>query len=205
MAKLYFKYGTMDASKSADLLMTVHKYLQQNKNIICLCSDLNTRSDVNYIESRALSYKYECSTFKESANIYDLIKAEIDNKAKKVNCILIDEAQFLKKEQVFQLTQIVDILNIPVLCYGLKNSYIKGQLFEGSNALLYFADSIQEIKSVCHFCDSKATMNLRIKNNIPINYEEIGDTIVIGDVNQSEDYFITTCRKHYFNPEMKNI
>ena len=196
MAKLYFKYGTMDASKSADLLMTAHKYENQGKNIVCLRPSIDTRSANGFIESRALTYKHKCFCFDTDKNLYDFIKNENN---KKINCILIDEAQFLTKNQVIQLTEIVDFLKIPVICYGLKNSYIKGELFEGSKALLYFSDSIQEIKSVCHFCDSKATMNLRIKDGKPI-LESTGNAVVIGDTTESEDYFISTCRKHYFKP-----
>lgn len=199
MAKLYFKYGTMDASKSADLLMAVHKYENQDKNIICLKSSLDTRDTSGYIESRALAYKYKCFCFDKNINLFDFIEKKC---TKKINCILIDEAQFLTKQQVIQLTQVVDKLKIPVLCYGLKNSYIEGQLLEGSSALLYFADSIQEIKSVCHFCDKKATMNLRVKNGKPIYNSETGNTIVIGDTIESEDYFISTCRYHYNNPDL---
>ncbi len=200
MAKLYFKYGTMDASKSADLLMTAHKYEQQGKNIICMCSSLNTRDEKKYITSRALAYKHTCFNFSYETNLYEFMQEK--TKKEKFDCILIDEAQFLTKEQVFQLTKIVDFLNIPVLCYGLKNSYINGQLFEGSSSLLYYADSIQEIKSVCQFCNSKATMNLRILNGKPIINSETGNTVIIGDILESEDYFISTCRKHYFNPEL---
>lgn len=198
MAKLYFKYGTMNASKSADLLMTAHKYEQQQKNIICLRSGLDNRTQEGFIESRALAYKHKCFCFDTKMDLYKFIEIKILDK--KINCILIDEAQFLTKKQVLQLTQIVDIFSIPIICYGLKNSYIMGVLFEGSGALLYFADSIQEIKSVCNFCDAKATMNLRIKNGEPILQADSSETIVIGDVEDGDDYFITTCRKHYFHP-----
>ncbi len=192
MAKLYFKYGTMDASKSADLLMTAHKYENQDKNIICLRSNLDTRTEDGYIESRALTYKHKCFCFDNKTNLYKFIEEKSDQK---INCILIDEAQFLTKQQVIELTEIVDFLKIPVICYGLKNSYIKGELFEGSKALLYFADSIQEIKSVCHFCDKKATMNLRIKNGKPVLTSETGNTVVIGDIEEGEDYFISLLNK----------
>lgn len=200
MAKLYFKYGTMNASKSADLLMTAHKYEQQGKKIICMSSSLNTRNEKNYITSRALDYKHKCFNFDLKTDLYEFMINKTKND--EFNCILIDEAQFLTKEQVFQLTKVVDFLKIPVLCYGLKNSYIKGQLFEGSNALLYYADSIQEIKSVCQFCNSKATMNLRILNGKPVRNSDAGNTVVIGDVDESDDYFISTCRKHYFNESL---
>ncbi len=200
MAKLYFKYGTMDASKSADLLMTAHKYEQQGKKIICMRSNLDLRNDENYIQSRALAYKHQCFCFSQNDNLYEFLKQKISEVM--YNCILIDEAQFLSREQVFQLTQIVDFFKIPVLCYGLKNSYIKGKLFEGASALLYYADSIQEIKSVCTFCNSKAIMNLRVKNNKPIMEDSEGNMIVIGDIFEDKDYFISTCRKHYFNPPL---
>lgn len=198
MAKLYFKYGTMDASKSADLLMTAHKYENQGKNILCLRSKLDTRTEEGYIESRALSYKHKCICFDDDTNLYEIID---DKKNEGLDCVLIDEAQFMTKQQVIQLTEVVDFLKIPVICYGLKNSYIKGELFEGSKALLYFADSIQEIKSVCHFCNKKSTMNLRIKNGKPV-FQSTGNAIVIGDTKEGEDYYISTCRKHYFNPRV---
>lgn len=203
MSKLYFKYGTMDASKSADLLMTVHKYEQQGKNIICMRSNLDTRTTENFIESRALTYRHSCYCFDIKTCLYEFIEKKLKEE-QKIDCILIDEAQFLTKEQVIELTKVVDFLDIPVICYGLKNSYIKGELFEGSKALLYFSDSIQEIKSVCHFCNKKATMNLRVKNGSPIRSSDTGNTVVIGDTTEGEDYFISTCRRHYFNPPIQN-
>lgn len=199
MAKLYFKHGTMDASKSADLLMTAHKYEQQGKKIICLRPSMDTRTENGFIESRALADKHEALCVDENFDIYNYIN-NINNNSKKLNCILIDEAQFLSKIQIEQLVKIVDTLNIPIICYGLKNSYIRGQLFEGSSALLYYADSIQEIKSVCHFCDNKATMHLRVENGEPIRSSETNTAVIIGDTIVSKSYYISTCRKHYFNP-----
>lgn len=199
MAKLYFKYGTMDASKSADLLMTAHKYEQQGKNIVCLRPNIDTRTENGFIESRALADKYACLCFSAEFDIYEHIN-EKAKEMKQINCILIDEAQFLTKEQVINLVDIVDNLHIPVICYGLKNSYIKGQLFEGTSSLLYFADSIQEIKSICHFCDSKATMHLRVENGKPVRASETNETIIVGDTLVANEYYISTCRKHYFNP-----
>ncbi len=208
MAKLYFKHGTMDASKSADLLMTAHKYEQQGKKIICLRPSIDTRTEKGFIKSRALVDKHPALCIDENFNIFsyiqdyiqDYTQDYIQDSKKSLNCILIDEAQFLSKSQIEQLVQIVDFLNIPIICYGLKNSYISGQLFEGSSALLYYADSIQEIKSVCHFCDSKATMHLRIENGSPVRSSITNNAVIIGDTQVSKSYYISTCRKHYFNP-----
>lgn len=198
MAKLYFKYGTMDASKSAELLMTAYKYEQQGKQILCLRPDLDTRTKNNYIESRALMDKRNALCISKEFNIYNKVFDLLKNSSKKLNCILIDESQFLTRIQVEQLIKIVDNLGISIICYGLKNSYVSGQLFEGSEALLYYADSIQEIKSICHFCDKKATMNLRIENGIPVRSSENNDIIKVGDVAIKDSYYIPTCRKHYF-------
>lgn len=200
MAKLYFKHGTMDASKSADLLMTAHKYEQQGKKIICLRPSLDTRTEKGFIKSRALLDRHPALCIDESFDIFSYIESYIKNLNQNLNCILIDEAQFLSKLQIEQLVHIVDFLDVPIICYGLKNSYISGQLFEGSSALLYYADSIQEIKSVCHFCDSKATMHLRIENNLPTRSSNTNTAIIIGDTKVSNSYYISTCRKHYFNP-----
>ncbi|MFI3231511.1 MAG: thymidine kinase, partial [bacterium] len=192
MAKLYFKHGTMDASKSADLLMTAHKYEQQGKKIICLRPSLDTRTEKGFIKSRALLDRHPALCIDESFDIFSYIESYIKNLNQNLNCILIDEAQFLSKLQIEQLVHIVDFLDVPIICYGLKNSYISGQLFEGSSALLYYADSIQEIKSVCHFCDSKATMHLRIENNLPTRSSNTNTAIIIGDTKVSESYYIST-------------
>jgi thymidine kinase len=112
--------------------------------------------------------------------------------------IIIDESQFLTKEQVKQLAYICDNFNIPIICHGLKNSYLDGELFEGSAALLYYADKIEETKNICK-CGRKATMNLRILNGKPI-YD--GNIINCGDTKPTDDYYIPVCRKHYFEPQI---
>ena len=109
--------------------------------------------------------------------------------------VLIDEAQFLKKEHVLQLIKIVDELNIPVMAFGLKNDF-RNELFEGSKYLLIYADKIEEMKTICWFCPHKATMNLRIHNGKPV-YE--GEQVQIGG---NESYY-PVCRKHYFHPQLK--
>lgn len=194
MAKLYFKYGTLNASKSANLLMTAYNYEQQGKKIALLKPSLDTREKGEFITSRATLEKKKCTLINQDENIFEIIK----NIDEKLDCILIDEAQFLTKKQVKQLLQITDELNINVICFGLKNTYIDGVIFEGSQALLYYADDFTELKSVCSFCNKKATMNLRIKEGKPF-YENEG-IIAIGDINPDKNYYLSVCRKHYFNP-----
>lgn len=138
--------------------------------------------------------KKECILVSREDNIFEIIK----NMKQSIDCVLIDEAQFLTKIQVKQLLLITDELKINVICFGLKNTYIDGVIFEGSQALLYYADDFTELKSVCSFCNKKATMNLRVKHNKPLYFDE--SEIAIGDVNIGEDYYISVCRKHYFSP-----
>ena len=103
-------------------------------------------------------------------------------------------------KHVKQLVKIADELDVPVMCYGLKNSYKDGVLFEGSKALLYYADKLEEIKTGCQFCNRKAIMNLRVVNGKPVYSGET--EIVIGDTKEGEDYYIQTCREHYYNPKI---
>lgn len=160
MPKLYFKYGAMGSSKSAQLLMTKFNYEQKNFNVLLLKPEVDNRDDngtKRMITSR-IGLKSECIAFGENMNLYEFYKKK--NQDKKIDVVIIDEAQFCKKEQIDQCQLICD--DIPVLCYGLKTNF-KGYLFEGSKRLLEIADSISEIKSVCK-CGFKATMNAKIVN-----------------------------------------
>ena len=202
MAKLYFRYSTMNSGKTANLLMVAHNYEEQNKQVLIFKPTLDTRSATGQIESR-IGLKHQCIDITNKDNIfYHIVKWNNKNKHKKLYCILIDEAQFLTTEQVIELTNIVDELNIPVICYGLKNSFINGELFEGSKALLYYADKLEELKTVCIWCNKKATMNLHIIDNKAI-YS--GDIVHCGDTKISNDYYIPVCRKHYFYPELDKL
>lgn len=195
MAKLYFRHGAMDSSKSANLLMAAYNYKKQGKTALILKPSIDSRSQKGFVESR-IGVREECIDFAPDENILEVVKDELSKK--RPDCILVDECQFLTKEQVLQLVQIVDNMDIPVLCYGLKNSFIPGKLFEGSEALLYYAESIEEIKTVCTFCDKKATMNLRVVGGKPV-YD--GKEITVGDTdNNCEEYYIPVCRKHYISP-----
>lgn len=197
MAQLFFRYGAMNSGKSLQLLAVAHNYEEQGKNVLIFKPTIDTRSSKGKIESR-VGISHEAIEINEESDLFQIVYRLTWN----VNyeCILVDEAQFLTKSQVKDLADIVDLLGIPVIAYGLKNSYVNGELFEGSQALLYYADKIEEIKTVCTFCNKKAIMNLRIVNGKPI-YK--GENIHVGDVKNGEDYYIPVCRKHYFEPEIK--
>ena len=185
----------MNSGKTANLLMVAHNYLAQEKDVIILKPAKDTRwGEDSEVKSRAISGAFSAILIGEA----DDITAVIESQAKKLHAILVEEAQFLSKEQVRQLAIIADEHDIPVLCYGLRCSFMDGVLFEGSAALMYWADSIEEVKTVCEYCRSKATKNLLRINGVP-QYK--GDTdVVMGDVDGSGLVFTPVCRKHYLNP-----
>ncbi|HJE27357.1 thymidine kinase [Limosilactobacillus pontis] len=187
MAQLFFKYGAMNSGKSIDILKVAHNYEEQGKPVVLMTSGVDNRSGQGVIASR-IGLKRQVTPVMDDTNIYEYVKG-VDHP---VYCVLIDEAQFLKKYHVLQLIKIVDELNIPVMTFGLKNDF-KNELFEGSKYLLIYADKIEEMKTICWFCPHKATMNLRIHDGKPV-YE--GEQVQIGG---NESYY-PVCRKHYFHP-----
>ena len=196
MAKLYFRYGAMNSGKTANLLMVAHNYINQNKNIIILKPDKDTRWGMeSEVMSRAIVGTLPATLVSDDQDLEELIKDRLDKED--LSAILVEEAQFLTKEQVKQLTVVVDTLNIPVLCYGLRCSYIDGALFEGSAALMYWADTIEEIKNVCQYCNRKATKNLLRIDGVP---QYSGSFVVMGDVVGSQLVFTPVCRIHYLDP-----
>ena len=190
MAQLFFKYGAMNSGKSIDILKVAHNYEEQWKPVVLMTSGVDDRSGRGIIASR-IGLERKVKPIMDDTNIYDYVN-KMD---RKIYCVLIDEAQFLKKEHVLQLIKIVDELNIPVMAFGLKNDF-RNELFEGSKYLLIYADKIEEMKTICWFCPHKATMNLRIHNGKPV-YE--GEQVQIGG---NESYY-PVCRKHYFHPQLK--
>lgn len=186
MAKLYFRYSTMGAGKSLDLLKTAHNYEERNKKVFLLTSSLDNRFGERKITSR-LGVSRSASTFTNFTNITRLVNqllVENDTPA----CVLIDEAQFLTKEQVWQLTDIVDYLDINVITYGLRSDYL-GEPFEGSTYLMTLADKIEELKTICEFGD-KASMNMRLLNGEPVFK---GEQIQIG----GNESYLPVCRKYF--------
>tara|TARA_B100000686_G_scaffold299141_1_gene332741 strand:+ start:325 stop:903 length:579 start_codon:yes stop_codon:yes gene_type:complete len=191
MAKLYFNYSSMNAGKSTMLLQANHNYQERGMNTIIYTSSVDDRYGKKEIVSR-IGLKAESNIFSSDTNIYEEVISF--NKDTGVDCVLIDEAQFLSKDQVAQLGQIVDDLDIPVLTFGIRTDF-KGNLFEGSEYLLAWADNLKEIKTVCH-CGRKATMVLRLDENG--NVLETGDQIEIG----GNEKYVSICRKHFYE---KNI
>jgi len=197
MAKLYFRYGAMNSGKTANLLMVAHNYLAQDKDIIIIKPAKDTRwGEDSEVKSRAIAGAFSAVLVDDSADM----RTVVENHTGKIHAILVEEAQFLSKNQVRQLAIIADEQDIPVLCYGLRCSFMDGELFEGSAALMYWADSIEEVKTVCEYCRSKATKNLLRINGIP---QYTGETdVVMGDVGGKDKALVFTpvCRKHYLNP-----
>jgi thymidine kinase len=182
MAKLFFRYSTMNAGKSIDLLKCNYNYIENNKKTLCFTSAKDDRYGKGKITSR-IGISIDAILIYDDTNIYDVVKNEND-----ISCVFIDEVQFLKKEHIFQLSDIVDELNIPVICYGLRSSYIL-ELFEGSKYLMTIADQIEEIKTICFNCvKKKATINARIINDKVITE---GEQIIIG----GNESYVPLCRK----------
>jgi len=195
VAKLYFRYGAMNSGKTANLLMVAHNYLAQDKDVIIIKPAKDTRwGEDCEVKSRAITGAFTAIIVDDKSDMTSIV----DRQQKKIYAILVEEAQFLTKDQVRQLAIIADDHDIPVLCYGLRCSFMDGELFEGSAALMYWADSIEEVKTVCEYCRSKATKNLLRINGVP---QYRGDTdVVMGDVDGTDLVFTPVCRKHYLNP-----
>ena len=187
MAKLYFNYSSMNAGKSTMLLQANHNYSERGMNAQLYTSSLDNRFGNDEITSR-IGLKKKSNIFTKDTNIFEEIA--LKHKALFVDCLLIDEAQFLTKKQVEQLGKIVDKLEIPVLAFGIRTDF-QGNLFEGSKFLLAWADNLKEIKTICH-CGRKATMVLRINDQGKVI--EDGAQIEIG----GEDKYVSVCRKHFF-------
>ena len=191
MAKLYFNYSSMNAGKSTMLLQANHNYIERGMNPRIYTSNLDNRFGKGEIVSR-IGLKTKSNIFSSKTDIYkDVLNV---HKNSIVDCVLIDEAQFLTQNQVIQLGKVVDELDIPVLAFGIRTDF-QGNLFEGSKYLLAWADNLKEIKTVCH-CGRKATMVLRL--NAKGEVVSDGTQIEIG----GEEKYVSVCRKHFIK---KNI
>ncbi|MDO4853583.1 MAG: thymidine kinase [Clostridia bacterium] len=180
MAKLYFRYGAMGSSKTANALMVHYNYWERGKNALLLKPAIDVRDGKNRIWSRC-GLEAEC----ELVQNLDLEKV----KNGEYDCLIVDEAQFLTKEEVEQFCKIVDEYDVPVICYGLKTDF-QGNFFEGSHWLLARADTIEEVKTIC-WCGRKATCNARLDGKGGITKE--GEQVVLG----ANDKYIGLCRKHW--------
>lgn len=178
MAKLYFRYGTVGSAKTLNLLAVAHNYRAQGKDVILIRPELDKRFGKDSIKSRAgLEMSADLLITPET----DLLLMNFEG----INCILVDEAQFLTVNNIEQLRKIAHEKAIPVICYGLRTDF-QTLLFEGSKRLLELADSIEEIKSTCYKCNKKSTFNLRHVNGVAVDE---GPTILLG----AEEAYYPTC------------
>lgn len=185
MAKLFFRYGAMSCGKSIDLLKVKHNYNEYGDEVLCLTSAKDDRYGKGKITSR-IGIQTDAISIYDETNIFDLIYTY----EKKISCILVDESQFLTKEHIFQLSDIVDELDIPVICYGLRSDFSL-EPFEGSKYLMGIADNVEEIKTICSKCKSKkAIINARVTDDKILT---VGDQVQIG----GNETYKTLCRKCY--------
>ena len=194
MAKLYFYYSAMNAGKTTTLVQSAYNYRERGMNTLVLKPEIDERYRSSIVRSR-IGLETDAKTIGAKDNLFLLI--EKTNRKNPLSCVLLDEAQFLTKSQVYSLGEIVDKLEIPVLAYGLRSDF-RGELFEGSLHLLAWADELVEIKTICH-CGKKAGMVLRLnENGEPVN---IGDQVKIG----GNDIYVSVCRKHFKKQLAGNI
>ncbi len=186
MAKLYFYYSSMNAGKSTTLLQAAYNYQERGMNPLLLTPRLNTRDGAGRISSR-IGLHADAVTFDQTDSLFEIAAgyhAELS-----IACVFVDEAQFLSRRQVFELGEIADRIGVPVLAYGLRTDF-QGNLFEGSQYLLAWADVLSEIKTVCH-CGRKATMVLRVDSEgKPLRS---GDQIKVG----GNESYVSVCRQHF--------
>ncbi|WP_128893218.1 thymidine kinase [Erythrobacter sp. HKB08] len=186
MAKLYFYYASMNAGKSTTLLQADFNYRERGMSTMLWTAALDDRSEGKPIASR-IGLEADAHRFERDTDLWSRVMAS--HKAEPVNCVLIDEAQFLTKDQVWQCARLADEEGIPVLCYGLRTDF-QGELFPGSAALLGIADSLTELKAICH-CGRKSSMNLRV--------DASGAAVKQGAQTEigGNDRYVALCRKHF--------
>ena len=177
MAKLYFRYGAMGSSKTANAIMVQYNYQERGQKALMLKPRIDTRDGERIVGSRA-GLRAPCNYVEE------LDQIDISE----YHCIIVDEAQFLSKAQVRRLVSIVDDMGISVICYGLRSDF-QGNLFEGSKWLLAWADTVEEVKTVC-WCGRKATCNARVLNG---RVTKDGEQILLG----GNESYVALCRKHW--------
>tara|TARA_R110000868_G_scaffold131327_4_gene341282 strand:+ start:956 stop:1531 length:576 start_codon:yes stop_codon:yes gene_type:complete len=186
MAQLYFYYSAMNAGKSTSLLQSAYNYAERGMNAEIFTAALDNRFDVGKVASR-IGLESAAHLFTPQTNMQVAVKALLEKG--KIDCLFIDEAQFLTKQQVQQVIYVVDNLNIPVLAYGLRTDFL-AETFEGSRYLLAWADKLIELKTICH-CGRKATFVVRIDENGQVVKE--GEQVEVG----GNDRYESMCRQHF--------
>ena len=183
MAKLYYRYGAMGSSKTANAIMVQYNYHERNQKVLMVKPQLDNRDGERVVKSR-------CGLSTECVFMEELTSDEL---VKQYDCVIVDEAQFLTKAQVETLVHIVDDLNIPVIAYGLRADF-RGEFFEGSKWLMAWADTIEEVKTIC-WCGKKATCNTRVIGGRVVKE---GEQIVLG----GNESYVSLCRKHWANGDL---
>jgi thymidine kinase len=186
MAKLYFYYASMNAGKSTTLLQAAFNYQERGMETMLWTAELDDRYEVGAITSR-IGLKAEAHRFRPETDLFAEVLAE--QARRPLACVLVDEAQFLSRDQVLQLARLADEANIPIVTYGLRTDF-QAELFPGSAALLGIADTLVELKAVCE-CGRKATMNLRV--DADGNAVNEGAQTEVG----GNDRYVALCRKHF--------
>ena len=186
MAKLYFYFAAMNAGKSTNLLQADFNYRERGMATMLWTAQIDDRDRSGWISSR-IGLAEPAQVYSRATDLYAAVKARLGQG--ELACVLIDEAQFLSPEQVWQLAHVADDLGVPVVCYGLRTDF-QGELFPGSAALLGIADKLVELKAVCH-CGRKATMNLRVDDEGRAIRE--GEQIGIG----GNERYVALCRRHF--------
>ena len=192
MSKLYFRYGAMGSSKTANLLMVRYNYIEKGKKPLLLKPKIENRDGEKEIKSR-IGLEAECEFVEDF--LWNLrCSSNPINDLKQYDVIIVDEVQFLKAEEIDDLAKIVDKVNISVICYGLRTDFT-GHLFEGSKRLMELADVIEEIPTIC-WCGKKAQFNARIYDGKIVR---TGEQVLMG----GNESYISLCRKHFFEGKIK--
>lgn len=186
MAKLYFHYSTMNAGKSTLLLQAAHNYAEMGMDTYLLTADFDTRAGEGKIGSR-IGLARPADVYAPDSDLFEMIKTRTEAGA--ISCVMVDEAQWMSKQQVWQLARVVDDLNLPVMAYGLRVDF-RGELFPGSATLLALADEMREVRTICH-CGRKATMVIR--KGADGKAVTDGDQVQVG----GNETYVSLCRRHW--------
>ncbi len=182
MAKLYFRHGTVGSAKTLNLLAVAYNYRQQGKKVLLMKPGLDTRFGKEQIKSRA---GLETQADVLIADAHSLEGIDYSG----VSCVLVDEAQFLSAKVIEEFRRLSFVCDIPIICYGLRTDF-KSHLFEGSARLMELADSIEEVKATCHYCNRKSIMNLKFVNGLAV---DVGPSVELG----AEEKYLPACYKCY--------
>ena len=191
MAKLYFRYSAMDAGKTLDLLKVAYNYEDRGQKPLIITSSVDRRAGDNKVKSR-IGINREAISTNAADNLQDLIKAQLITQH--IACVLVDEVHFFTPKQIYELSDVADYLKIPVICYGLRSDY-RGQPFPAAALLLAIADTLEEVKTICH-CGRKANFNMLIQNGVVIKK---GNPIIVDDdsLKKVDTRYTSVCRLHW--------